>query len=976
MAGEDHYQSDEAQQARLDKALRESVILRELADLLNSSLDREKILQELAKRTTELCGVTRCAVWLLEETWDRFRPVTYYISEPLLAERMQKTTGLIWQRSLLPLTNPVIQRLLAEGEALYIEDLRTEPTVQPFAETFLVHSVLLLALVRDGRPMGMMSLDDPAQTRTFSSNVQRLGRTIAQQTTIALDNIRLFQQAQAQQRRAEQLIERAQTIYHVAMAVNSNEELSTVLKLATEHLVRILGASNGLAMRLNTDERRLLPVDSSGPELPANSLFLDQLPSIRQILESGTPALVTSEQATEEELPWFRQFKLKSLLIVPLMADTPHQSVNWDLLPGEVRDLSPSTKTDPPVGARCVGLVAIHYTKRRKPTSGEFAFAQDIAAQCALAIEKAHLLEKAHQAAELANERARTLDAVFQAMTEGIGVIDPNGEILIRNHAAARFLNIPPYSRVSLAHILQRYPTYTIDGRPYTYESFPLQEALNGSTRVNAERLLTTRNDGVQRVLEITATPLKDASKRPVGLVAAFRDVTSQIEAEQRIHQALDAFLHIAEAVSHSADIREALHSTLAKTLTTLHCRRGMVHLLPQGQQVFSPLLSLGFSPDEEARWLEEQQIWLSPEKGQAYEFYEQIMGGQTALVCATNTPVSPHLFEHTMVLASPIKHGEQILGLILLDRSRTPLTPQASQTLSRFTNWDITIIEGIAQLAGVAMEQARWQQEALEAKISENAMREIDTMKNEFMAITAHEFRNPLAVILMHSQHALRKLRSARKSELPETTPYSSIEEHLETIASQSRHLNNIVSTFLDTTRLNQGQFTLRKEIVNLGKIAVQVVEDQIHLLEDCEQNYELRYAFRPPTPPYLVQGDFARLFQIISNLVENAVKYSPFGGLITVTLSRSFDEEIGETIEICVADQGIGIPPEAQERLFERFYRVPGSASKQTHGIGLGLYIVAQLVRLHGGKIRAESSGVPGEGSRFIIHLPAPSQ
>ncbi|HET8845265.1 MAG TPA: GAF domain-containing protein, partial [Ktedonobacteraceae bacterium] len=683
MAGEDHYQSDKAEPSSLQKALRENIILRELADLLNSSLDREKILQTLARRTTELCEVTRCAVWLLEDTWNRFRPVTYHISEPLLAEQMQKTTGLIWQRSLLPLDNPIIQRLLADGEMLYIDDLRTEPSVQTFAETFLVHSVLLLALVRDGRPMGVMSLDDPGKTRTFSINVQSLGRTIAQQTTIALDNIRLFQQAQAQQNRAEQLIERARTIYDVAMAVNSNEELPTVLKLATNHLVRILGANNGLAMRLNAEEHILLPVDTNGSELPTTSLCLEKLPTIQHIIETGKPSVITSEQATEEELSWFRQFKLKSLLIVPLMASTFHQSSNWNL-PGEAESPGSSERAFTQAGAHCVGLVAIYYTKRRKPTSGEYAFAQDIAAQCALAIEKAHLLEKAHQAAELANERARTLDAVFQAMTEGIGVIAPNGEIMIRNHAAARFLNIPLYSRTSLANILKRYPTYTIDGRPYTFESFPLQEALNGATYVNGERLLSTRNDGVQRVLEITATPLRDANKQPVGLVAAFRDVTSQVEAEQRVRHALDAFLHIAEAVSHSADIREALHSTLAKTLTTLHCQRGMVHLLPPDQQSFSPLLSLGFSPDEEARWLEEQQIWLSPDQGQEYGFYEQILGGQTTLICAANAPVRPHLFENTMVLASPIKHSDQVLGVILLDRSRIITVPHALQPLSR----------------------------------------------------------------------------------------------------------------------------------------------------------------------------------------------------------------------------------------------------------------------------------------------------
>jgi signal transduction histidine kinase len=270
-----------------------------------------------------------------------------------------------------------------------------------------------------------------------------------------------------------------------------------------------------------------------------------------------------------------------------------------------------------------------------------------------------------------------------------------------------------------------------------------------------------------------------------------------------------------------------------------------------------------------------------------------------------------------------------------------------------------------------MAMEQARWQQEAIQAKAREDAMRETDAMKNEFLAMTAHEFRNPLAVILMRTQSTLRALRRSGNAESSAPTP-AALQDHLEIVAAQTRLLNNIVTTFLDAARINQGQFTLKNETVDLALIIKQVVEDHTYLTE----NHQLLAVIREEHAPFLVYGDKARLFQIFANLLENAIKYSPQGGPITVTLSRNLasqNPEQPETLEICVADRGIGIPLHAHARLFERFYRVPGTAGERTRGIGLGLYIVAQMIQMHQGEIRLESEGIPGEGSRFIITLPA---
>lgn len=972
MSGEDRSPTDPVEHARLQKALRESLILRELADILNSSLDLEHILQKLVTRTTELCEVTRCAVWLLEETSQRFRPVTYNVASPDLPTEMVNVTSSIWYRNHLPLGNPVIQRLLAADGMLFIEDLRAEPDVQDLARTFQTHSVLLLALIREGRPVGMMSLDDPGQIRTFSHDQQQLARAIAQQATIAIDNARLFQQAQTQQKRAEHLIERARAIYQVAMTVNSGEELPAVLRLATAHLVRSLEAHDGLVLLLEGGETTLHPAnlstqDEENHDLSSLYLTLDRLPNFRQAICASKPILVGEKQAVDQEITWFQQFGLKNILVVPLMGSPPH---------GEAARELPATAADAPAPESiqetsstpmyCPGLIIIHYKQRKRPTRGEYAFAQDIAAQCALAIEKARLLTEARQAADLANERANTLDAVFQAMTEGITVITPDEQVFIRNNAAAQFLGVPVYSNASIKTFLQRHPAHTLDGRPIPYEHFPLTRALHDRAEVRGERVFTTRADGEARAVELTATPLRNHDHEQIGLVAAFRDITVQVQAEQRVRRALETFLHIAEAVSYSTDIREILHSVLSETLKTLRCRRGTVHLFQQTLATFEPLLSLGFAPDEEARWLQRQQVWLDPVAGQSHGFYAQLMQGHAVLINEEHWPAQTHLFESVMVLAAPIKYDQQILGLLLLDRSLTALPDAAEQKPISFTNWDVTIVEGIAQLAGVAMEQARWQQEAIKARADEAAIREANTMKDEFLAITAHEFRNPLTIILARSQSAQRTLRRVRP-ELPSTV--LPLEEHLETIATQTKQLNNIVTTFLDAARINQGQFTLKAETVDLANIARQVVAELANLAE----HHTLECFVDETQQPYLVTGDQARLAQVIANLIENAVKYSPLGGPVTVNLRKCRSVREPERIEVSIRDRGIGIPPDAQARLFERFYRVPHTVSGETRGIGLGLYIVSHLVQMHGGKIAVESSGIPGEGSRFLFTLPA---
>jgi PAS domain S-box-containing protein len=968
MSGENlsysNQQSDQ-EHLRLLAALRESEILRELGELLASSLNLEHILQVLVKRTAEVCEVERCTVWLLEERSGILRPATYHLSSQHISSAAIQAADSIWYRSSLSFQDPVIQRFFKEKGILFIADLHTIPSLRAVAETFLVRSVFLIALVREGRPVGMMSLDNPDQSYTFSAEQQQLVRAIGQQAAIAIDNARLYQRAEEERRRAEHLIDRARAISQVALTVNSGEDLPTALAVATRYLITGLYADGGAIMLLNDNSLQLaseinLQQDTGNLQTTA---ALPDLSNCSLVATTGVPLFVKTEQVEADELRWFRQLGLENTLIVPLMVGTKSRQ---------------ETSSTPTIAdAHCVGLAFVTYHDCNfYPSRGQLAFAQDIAAQCALAIEKARLLADARQAAELATERVNTLDAVFQAMNEGITVIDRKGQVLVSNNAASKFLGVSLNTKELLTTWLQRFPVYTLHGQPVTEEDFPISRALRGE-RIRGERFATTRSDGSQRVIEVNVTPLLDSTKEQIGLVSAFRDITQQMRVEQRIRHALETMLHVAEAVSGITDIKEILRSVLSMTMTTLNCDRGMVQLYDQEKHVFTPLLSLGFSPEVERQWLIDQDAWLNPTSDHYHGFQTQLMEGHATLVSADQFQAQqdqPGEFGNLMILAAPITHSNHLHGLILLDRSQSPangiVQPASRHDSHRheFSVWDMAIIEGIAQLAGLAVEQARWQQEALDARTSEAAMREANTLKDEFLAITAHEFRTPLTVILAHCQMALRALRKATGQEQSTAEFSSHLNENLSTIEEQTHLLTNIVNSFLEVTQINRGQLTLKLEEVDVANLAQQVTADH----SATSTAHTITCSIEQAERPYIVMGDSARLQQIIANLVHNAIKYSPLGGPVTVSLRQCINGSNKAVIEVRVEDKGIGIPKDAQTRLFERFYRAPNIHGDKTRGIGLGLYIVAQLLRMHRGTIAVESNGNLGEGSRFIFTLP----
>lgn len=242
-------------------------------------------------------------------------------------------------------------------------------------------------------------------------------------------------------------------------------------------------------------------------------------------------------------------------------------------------------------------------------------------------------------------------------------------------------------------------------------------------------------------------------------------------------------------------------------------------------------------------------------------------------------------------------------------------------------------------------------QSEIAERKRAEEALREADRMKDEFVAMLAHELHNPLAPL----SAALQLFDPAT------STPEQNAELRV-MMLRQVQHLIRLIDDLLDVSRISRGKMTLRREAVDLNDVIDTALDLAGPLIQQARHRLELDL----PDQPMLLDGDKARLAQVISNLLINAAKYTPPSGRIELSIHRLNSHAL-----IRVRDNGVGIPPEMLTKVFDLFTQVDTSHTRSHGGLGIGLTLVKTLVEMHDGMIEARSEGA-GFGSEFVVRLP----
>lgn len=243
--------------------------------------------------------------------------------------------------------------------------------------------------------------------------------------------------------------------------------------------------------------------------------------------------------------------------------------------------------------------------------------------------------------------------------------------------------------------------------------------------------------------------------------------------------------------------------------------------------------------------------------------------------------------------------------------------------------------------------------QDVTEQKRVEEALRAADRRKDEYLAMLAHELRNPLAPVLTAIQILEHCAATGEGGAVAA--------QQRAVIDRQARHMARLLDDLLDVSRITRGKTELRKQVLDLTHLLHTVAESSRAVIQ--ESGLELIVTL--PDTPVWVDADAARLQQVVGNLIANATKYTPAGGSITLSMKA------GAQAEIRVRDTGQGIAPDFLPHIFELFTQGEQSPSRSASGLGVGLALVKSLVKMHGGEVEAHSQGV-GCGSEFIIRLP----
>ncbi|MBC7954908.1 MAG: response regulator, partial [Cytophagales bacterium] len=292
---------------------------------------------------------------------------------------------------------------------------------------------------------------------------------------------------------------------------------------------------------------------------------------------------------------------------------------------------------------------------------------------------------------------------------------------------------------------------------------------------------------------------------------------------------------------------------------------------------------------------------------------------------------------------AVPLLNGDRLLGALFI----------ATDTGDHPVDW--RVLDDLAARAAAALENATLygslQSEIVERRAAELELQEAGRRKDEFLAMLSHELRNPLAPI----RTALEVIRRI-------APPDPKLNRTTDIMVRQVRQMTRLIDELLDVARISQGKIVLAREKVDLNAVISQSVETAQPLIDARGQS--LRVV--PLAEPMWLQGDFARLAQIVSNLLNNASKYSERG--TAIELHASLD---GYGAVIRVRDQGIGIDAQLLPRIFDLFTQGSRGLDRAQGGLGVGLTLARRLTEMHGGRLEAASEGA-GRGSEFTLHLP----
>lgn len=544
-----------------------------------------------------------------------------------------------------------------------------------------------------------------------------------------------------------------------------------------------------------------------------------------------------------------------------------------------------------------------------------------------------------HAAREQAEAAHGQIDAILRHLPVGVVVVEaPSGRMVTYNPEVERLFGYPPPMADSLEEYPDLYHANHLDGRRYTAEEWPIWRAVRGGAVVAGEDMEFVRWDGSRRVFRVGSAPVRDADERIVGGVLTLEDVTRARRAGEmraflgRVSDLLGSSLDYETTVQRVAEMATQVLAEFCIVYVNEYDRirgLGVAHVDPQRLGVLREMLRrYPLAPDSE----DPVAVALRTGETQLVQRLDASMLDRLARNDAHRSMIRE--LAPGAMLAVPIRTAGRVLGAVGLVRSGA----------RGFDELELEIAEELAGRAGQAVDNARLYREARSAARA----------RDEILSVVSHDLRNSIHAALMNTDMLL-ELTPAFSGDTMERRQIDGVRRSLQ-------HMHRLVQDLLEVDRMERGRLSMAPDAVRPAVLAEEVWQ----LFEGTAREGGVELVIEVPHDLPPVWADHARMVQVISNLLSNAIRHTPAGGTVRLGAAR----EAGDVV-FFVDDTGEGIAEAELPRVFERFYQ---AGPTRGEGSGLGLPIARGLVEAHGGRMWATSR--LGQGSTFRFSVPIARQ
>ncbi|RME06707.1 MAG: GAF domain-containing protein, partial [Anaerolineae bacterium] len=802
---------------------------------------------------------------------------------------------------------------------IYVPDVRADERF-PGSEADRL-TWLAAPLAAKGEMLGVLVIEKH-EADFYSEEQRQVFSTFVNQAAVALQNADLYRQTLERSQQLDQRARRLARINRFAESLVRSLDVGEIVSYLGDELADVFPSAGVVVVLQEGDEHQVV---YEAPSYPDEGGTLPDAPVFAHL--AGTRGVFTTDRAGEEELlrplaPWMQSRDVNSLVAFPLA-----------------------------VGETVLGFVLVYSSRGERFSAAEVELVQILGNQAAVALQNAVLFERTRRFTEeleaRVEERTRELErehyrsrSLLRIMRELSASLDLD-HVLNRTLAVLNDITGAEQSTILLSRpgestfYYRAALGYTspppIGGRQ---TSLPVDQGLAGWIYEHRKGvLLHNILEDVRWLHEGGAQPEHRSAigvpllvgEEMLGVMLLFHRQPHQFNADQ-LEMAQAAANQIAVAINNaelfglirqqSEELGEMLRQQQIETSRS----RAILEAVADGVMVTDSRGRITLFNDSAGRIMR-----LQPEKvlGKSLADFRGLFGAAT----------------------------QAWLDQIAAWSKRGPAVGVADTFADRFTLDDQRVVA--VHLAPVFFNQEFLGTVSIFRDITYEV--EVDRLKSEFVATVSHELRTPMTSIKGYVEILL--MGAAGK-----LTPQQ--EDFLKVVRENTERLNILVNDLLDVSRIEAGKVHLVMQSLRLQDI----IPDEVAEFERLAgEEKELHFVVDVPAELPPVRGDDARVRQVIANLVSNAYHYTPSGGHVWVR-ARALEDEV----QVDVQDDGIGIPPEDQERIFERFYRGEDPLVMATAGTGLGLSIVQQLIEMHGGRIWVQSTGVPGEGSTFSFTLP----